>query len=307
MSTEIAPSARVKSAARIDGGRRTLALLTIPALVVFLAFAVVPLVGVVALSFTEWDGIGAISWIGLDNWGSVLADPLTGGALWTTVKVVVLSVLFQIPVALLLGVYTAGFQRNRAVLAVLIFIPILLSSAAVAIIFIALLDPNFGISGAIPLPFLQQDWLGNPELALLVVVFVLSWQHIPFHTLIFQGGVRQIPANLYEAASIDGASRVQQFFSITLPQLKFTLITSLTLTVVGTLTYFDLIFVLTGGGPGYSTTVLPLAMYVTGFRANDMGSAAVLGVLLAAFGLGLALLIQRLGGRNRQASQLEGS
>jgi len=100
---------------------------------------------------------------------------------------------------------------------------------------------------------------------------------------------------------------VQQFLAITLPQLKYTFITSTTLLVVGTLTYFDLIFVLTGGGPGYSTTVLPLHMYVEGFRANNMGGAATLGVVLAFLGLGLALALQRLGGRDRQASQLEGA
>jgi raffinose/stachyose/melibiose transport system permease protein len=308
-STGTAPVASTGTApaARKQGRRTWLALLTIPALAVFLGFAVIPLGGVVVLSFTSWDGIGAISWAGLANWTQVLRDPLTGNALLVTVKVVVLSCLFQIPVSLLLGVFTAGFQRYRAVLAVLFFVPILLSSAAVAITFAALLDPNFGVSGAIPLPWLQQDWLGNPDLALIVVVFVLSWQHIPFHTLIYQGGVRQIPRSLYEAASIDGANTRQQFFAITLPQLKYTFITSTTLLVVGTLTYFDLIFVLTGGGPGYATSVLPLHMYVEGFRANDMGGAAALGVILAVFGLGLALLIQRLGGRNREASQLDGA
>jgi raffinose/stachyose/melibiose transport system permease protein len=292
---------------RTRNGQLTLALLTIPALLVFVVFAVAPLGGVLALSFTRWDGLGAISWAGLDNWARILAEPATLDAIGTTLKVIVLSVLFQTPVSLLLGVFTAGIQRYRAALAVAFFVPILLSSAAVAIIFIALLDPNFGVTGAFPLPQLRQDWLGNPQLALIVVVFVLSWQHIPFHTLIFQGGVRQIPAVLYEAASLDGANVVQQFFSVTLPQLKYTIITSVTLLVVGTLTYFDLIFVLTGGGPGTATTVLPLAMYVAGFRANDMGGAAVLGVLLAVFGLALALGIQRLGGRDRRASQLEGA
>lgn len=305
-------SASVAQRSRRDappiGGRRTsLALLTIPALIIFLAFAVIPLVGVVALSFTHWDGIGPITWAGLSNWTDTLTDPLTGNSLWVTVKVIVLSCLVQIPISLLLGVFTAGFQRYRAVLAVLFFIPILLSSAAIAITFIALLDPNFGLSGAVPIPWLKQDWLGNPDLALLVAVFVLSWQHIPFHTLVYQGGVRQIPKSLYEAASIDGANTVQQFFRITIPQLKYTFITSTTLMVVGTLTYFDLIFVLTGGGPGHSTSVLPLQMYVEGFRANNMGGAAALGVILAVFGLGLALLIQRLGGSNRQASQLDGA
>jgi raffinose/stachyose/melibiose transport system permease protein len=88
--------------------------------------------------------------------------------------------------------------------------------------------------------------------------------------------------------------------------LKYTIITSTTLLVVGALTYFDLIFVLTGGGPGYATRVLPLQMYLTGFRANDMGMASVLGVMLAVLGLALAFGLQRLGGKNRSASQIEG-
>jgi len=284
----------------------SLAWLTFPALLFFLTFAALPLLGVVVLSFMNWDGIGAITWAGLTNWISLLQDPVTGSSLWITILVVLLSVLVQGPISLLLGVFSAGRQKYRAVLSVLYFIPLLLSSAAVAIAFLSLLDPNFGLSAGLGLPFLKQNWLGEPGLAMGVVIFVLAWQHIPFHTLIYQGGVRQIPASLYEAAELDGANRIQQFFQITLPQLKYTVITSTTLLVVGSLTYFDLIFVLTGGGPGYATRVLPLQMYLTGFRSNDMGAASAYGVILAFLGLTLALILQRLGGKSRQSSQLEG-
>ena len=102
----------------------------------------------------------------------------------------------------------------------------------------------------------------------------MSWQFIPFHSLIYQGAVRQIPRTMYEAAQIDGAGRVRQFFSITLPQLKYTIITSSTLMVVGSLTFFDLIFVLTAGGPADATRVLALDMYKKGFQANLMGRRA---------------------------------
>ncbi len=140
-----------------------------------------------------------------------------------------------------------------------------------------------------------------------MLIFIIAWQFIPFHTLIYQGGVRQIPASLYEAAEIDGASRVQQFFQITLPQLKYTIITSSTLMVVGALTYFDIIFVLSGGGPGTATRILPLDMYLTGFRGNEMGVASVLAVFLVIIGLSMALGVQRLGGKDSTASQLEGA
>ncbi|MHA7280939.1 carbohydrate ABC transporter permease [Arthrobacter sp. MDT2-2] len=281
--------------------------MVVPALVFFLVFAVLPLLGVVFLSFTNWNGLGAITWAGLESWRTALMDSVTMNALIVTLKIMVYSLLVQVPISLLLGVFTAGNQRYRAVLAVLYFVPLLLSSAAVAIAFKALLDPNFGMGPGLGLPFLAQNWLGSADLVLFVVIFVIAWQFVPFHTLIYQGGVRQIPASFYEAAQIDGAGRMQQFFHITLPQLKYTIITSSTLMVLGSLAYFDLIFVLTAGGPGYATRLLPLHMYLTGFRANDMGAASALGVILVVIGLGLALVLQRLGGKNRSSSQLEGA
>lgn len=280
--------------------------LAVPALIFFTAFAVIPLVGVLLLSFTNWDGIGAITLAGVGNWLSVFADPGMYHALWLTFVVMIVSWLIQTPLSLLLGAFTAGSQKYRAFLAVLYFLPLLLSSAAIAIAYKALLDPNFGLAAGLHLPFLAQDWLGDPGLALAVVIFVIAWQFVPFHTLIYQGGVRQIPRSIYEAAEIDGAGKVKQFFFITIPQLKYTIITSSTLMTVGALTYFDLIFVLTGGGPGNATRILPLDMYLTGFRANLMGPASVVAVILVAIGLVLALFLQRLGGKDRGGSQLEG-
>ncbi|WP_354182948.1 sugar ABC transporter permease [Arthrobacter sp. UYP6] len=296
--------APVQGASRGKTGR--LWWLVLPALFFFVVFAVVPLIGVFVLSFANWDGIGAISLAGVGNWLSVLADPVMHNALRLTFLIMIVSWLVQTPISLLLGVFTAGSQRYRAVLAVLYFLPLLLSSAAIAIAFKALLDPNFGLAEGLGLPFLAQDWLGHPQLVLFVVIFVIAWQFVPFHTLIYQGGVRQIPKSLYEAAEIDGAGKVKQFFHITLPQLKYTIITSSTLMVVGSLTYFDLIFVLTAGGPGNSTRILALDMYLTGFRANLMGPASVLAVILVLIGLALALALQRLGGKGSSGSQLEG-
>lgn len=279
-------------------------LLALPALAFFVVFALVPLVGALVLSFADWDGLGDLGWAGWQNWADELTDPLTGQASLLTFKIMVVSWLVQTPISLLLGVFTAGTQRYRALLAVLYFVPLLLSSAAVAIAFKAILDPNFGIGGAIG--FLAQDWLGDPDLVLYVVIFVIAWQFVPFHTLLYQAGVRQIPVSLYEAATIDGANRWQQFRHITLPQLRYTIVTSSTLMLTGSLTYFDVVFVLTGGGPGTATRLLPLDMYLTGFTANDMGRASVLAVILVVAGLALALVLTRFSGFARMRSEQEG-
>ncbi|GIF14748.1 carbohydrate ABC transporter permease [Actinoplanes teichomyceticus] len=279
-----------------------------PALIAFTIFGIVPLFGVVALSFTSWNGISEqISLTGLDSWKTVLSDPGLPHALWVTFLIMALSWLAQTPLSILIGVFIAAHKRYRALLAVLFFIPLLLSQAAIAITYKMLLDPNFGLGAGLGFEFLQQNWLGEENLALGVVVFVVSWQWIPFHSLIYQGGVRQIPASMYEAAEIDGAGRVRQFFSITLPQLKYTIITSSTLMVVGSLTFFDLIWVLTAGGPSDATRALAVDMYQTGFKAALMGPASAIAVILVLVGLGLALLLRRLGGRDATASQLEGA
>ncbi len=289
------------------GAHGSVAWMALPALVFFIAFGVVPLIGVLALSFTRWDGIGAIQPAGFASWGDVLSDPGLPHALWVTFEVMILSWLVQTPLSILIGTFLAGHQRYREFLAVLYFIPLLLSSAAIAITYKALLDPNFGLGAGLGIPLLQQDWLGKGSLALGVIIFVVSWQYIPFHSLIYQGAVRQIPKSMYEAAQIDGAGRVRQFFSITLPQLKYTIVTSSTLMVVGSLTFFDLIFVLTGGGPGDATRVLALDMYKRGFQANLMGPASAIAVILVLVGLGLALLLRRIGGGSGTDSQLEGA
>ena len=278
--------------------------MALPALLMFTVFGIIPLVGVLLLSFTTWNGIGDIVPSGFTSWRSILTDPALPHALWVTFKIMIFTWLIQTPMSILIGVFTAGHQRYREVLAALFFIPLLLSSAAIAVAFKALLDPNFGLGPGLHLSFLSQDWLGSTTLAFWVLMFIVSWQYIPFHSLIYQGAVRQIPQSMYEAAKLDGAGRVRTFWSITLPQLRYVMVTSSTLMIVGSLTFFDLIFVLTAGGPSDATRNLALDMYIRGFQGNLMGPASVIATILVVVGLGLALLLRRLGG---SGSQLEGA
>jgi raffinose/stachyose/melibiose transport system permease protein len=283
---------------------------TVPALVFYVAFAIIPLFYAVYLSFTSWNGLTTPQWIGLGNWIALFSDAVTGHSLLLTVQVIILSWVVQTPLSMLLGVFMAGVQRYRAVFSVLYFLPLLFSAVAIGLTWQTMLDPNFGSVDpfliAIGLPGLAKVWLGDPNLAFYTILVIVSWQFIPFHALLYLGGARQIPKELYEAANIDGGGRIQNFFWITLPQLKYTIVTSTTLIFTGSLTYFDLFWVTTQGGPGYATRVLPLQMYITAFQNEQVGYGSMIAVVLAAFGIILAFLLLRFTGFSRMSSQLEG-
>ncbi|WP_207761541.1 carbohydrate ABC transporter permease [Bifidobacterium felsineum] len=277
-----------------------------PALLLFGLFALLPLVGVVILSFMTWDGLGAVSFNGIDNWARMLADPLVLNGLRLTLILTIVSWAVQTPICILLGVFMAGTQRYRAFLAVFYFLPLLFSSTAVAIAWKNLLDPSFGIGKAFGVSWMAHNWLGDPKTALWVIVIVVSWCFIPLHSLLYQGAVRQIPQTMYEAATIDGAGSIRQFFSITLPQIKYTIATDSTLIIVGSLTYFDLVYVMTSGGPGNATRLLPLDMYLKGFKSYDMGGASVVGVIILALGITMSLILNKISGSDKMDSQMEG-
>ncbi|WP_055587000.1 carbohydrate ABC transporter permease [Peterkaempfera griseoplana] len=279
----------------------------LPGLLFFAVFAIVPLALAVYLSFCKWDGLNSPTLTGLGNWTRLFKDTEFWQAAKLSLLMTVISWCFQTPVSLLLGVWAAGRQRNRAVLSAIFFIPLLLSTAAIALLFHALLDPNFGLAAKIlPWVGLDPSVLGTSTGAILTVAFVGGWQFMPFHTLIYQGGARQIPEVLYQAASMDGAGMVRQFFHITLPQLRNTITTSSVLIIVGSLTYFDTVLIMTKGGPGTDTTILPYLMYRTGFQTYDLGYAAALSTALVVVATALSLLLVRFSGFGNMRSTREG-
>ena len=287
-----------------------LAVLTAPGLFVFFAFALGPMIAAAGIGFLSWDGISAPQWAGGHNWAQTVTDPTTLHALGLTFELMALSWVIQTPIALALGVFIAGRSRYRAVLAVLYFLPLLFSAVAIGIVWAtALLSQNGALNAilrAVGLGGLASDWIGNPNIALYTIAGVIAWQFIPFHTLLFQAGRRQIPPALYEAAVMDGANDWSQFVHITLPQLRYTIVTSTTLNLIGSLTYFDLIYIMTGGGPGFATRTLSLQMYITAFQDTQIGYGCAIAVLLAVIGLVLAAVLVRVTGFAAMQSQVEG-
>jgi xylobiose transport system permease protein len=278
----------------------------LPATVFFLLFAVLPLVLVAVLSFTSWDGITSPHFNGLANWTTLLHDPVMTQSVWLTLVLTGLGVVTQTPVSILLGVWAAGPQRNRAVLSAVFFVPLLLSATAVSVLWRALLDPNFGIPGQLPWLFGNGNLLGSQAGSIAVLTFVGMWQFTPLHALLYQGGTRAIPEVLYQAAAIDGAGTVRQFFHITLPQLRNTMITSMILMVVGGLTTFDTVLILTQGGPGTDTTVSAYYMYEQGFKNFDFGAGSAIALVLVVVATLISLAVARISGYDRMRGTTEG-
>jgi xylobiose transport system permease protein len=279
----------------------------VPGLVFFLIFAIAPMAGIVYLSLTSWDGLNAPRFTALDNWSRFAGD---GQIVQSTIVTAVLlagNIAMQAPISILLGVWAAGRQRNRAVLSAIFFLPLLFSTAATAIMWRQLLDPNFGVPSKLgALLGGDTDPLGTQGGAIACLVLVTSWQFIPFHTLLYQGAARAIPLTLYQAASIDGAGRVRQFFHITLPQLRNTIVTSTTFMVVGGLTAFDIVLLLTNGGPGTDTSILPFTMYQTAFRTYDYGYAGAIATFLLLLATGTSLVLVKVSGYDKMTGTLEG-
>jgi xylobiose transport system permease protein len=280
----------------------------VPTVAYFAVFALLPMALVVYLSLTSWRGLGTPQFSGLDNWRRMLRDHELFSSLRITAIFTVGSWLSQTVLSLALGVWAAGRQRNRAVLSAIYFLPLVMSSTAIAIVWSVILDPNFGLAGWLgPLVgFKDGNILGSDNGALAMIIFVGGWQFIPFHTLLYQGAARAVPAVLYQAAVVDGAGRVQQFFNVTLPLIRNTMVTSSVIMLVGTLTSFETVLILTKGGPGTATRILPYEMYARGFQNYEMGYGSAIALVLVVVATALSLITVKLSGYSKMRSTYEG-
>lgn len=286
-------------------------ILLVPALAFFVAFIIVPIVSSVRTSLTKWNGLGAPVFVGFHNWVVQLTSPGLYNSLLLTGIVMVLSWVIQTPLSLSLGLFLSGKGRTRDVLSVFYFTPLLFSAAALGIAWGFILNPNFGLVQAIIHDVFRAkgtaDLLGNTKIVLYTLIGIISWEFIPFHTLLYQSASRAIPESLYEASDLDGASGWQKLWNITVPQLRNTVITSTVIILTGSLTYFDIIYVITDGGPGNASRVLALDMYQKAFEEYQMGMGATIAVILAIVGIALSLILVRWSGFSRMESQMEGA
>ncbi|SDB81698.1 carbohydrate ABC transporter permease [Microbacterium enclense] len=258
-----------------------------PNYLLLLVFVLVPLVGAFLVSLQRTDGFGAGAFAGLDNYARLVSDPLFWRALGNTV----LFTLLVTPLSMLLGLIAATLLNAalpaRPLWRSLLILPMAVSGVATALIGVLVFDQNSGILNRIltAVGLSPVTWQSDAVPAFATIVLATVWWRTGFNMLIYLAGLQGIGPDLYEAATLDGANRWQRFRNVTVPLLGPTSFFLVVLNVIFSFQVFDIVFVLTGGGPGGATSVLVTYAYETGFVTRDQGYAAAIGMVLFVFAL----------------------
>lgn len=274
-------------------------LYALPALTVLAVFLLVPLGQLVQISLYHWDGVSVSTWAGLANYTEIANDPqLRAGFLHAFVLILFFAVI-PIVLSLLLAAVTtrAGRLRGVSVFRAMIFLPQVIAMVVTATAWTAIYAPDGVLNAAlraIGLRAVTRPWLGDFSTALPAVGLIGTWLEIGLCLVLFIAGVGQIPTELYEAARIDGAGAVREFFAVTLPGLRGQITVALTLTVIAALRTFDLVYVATHGGPGNATSLPAFEVYNRAFGTGQVGSACAIAVVLTVVILLLTFLITKL-------------
>jgi raffinose/stachyose/melibiose transport system permease protein len=305
-ATAAPPQPERPGLARPSGRRRrragrllTITLFLLPALVLFLGLVITPVVFGIYTSFFKWNGFVTtpMKFIGLDNFSRLLDDDIFKGDLKRGAILVGLSLAIQLPVSLGLALLLNQQIRFRSVYRLIFFAPYVLSEVIAAVLFTMVLSPETGLVNQIltkvGLDSLAEEWLGNTSLVLYTLFFVVSWKYFGFHMILYLAGRQNIPKELTEAAMTDGAGAWQVFRRITLPLLGPTIRISVFLSVIGAIQLFDMVYVLTGGGPVNASETMAVTMFQFGFRRNEIGYASAISVAMFLISLIFAMFYQR--------------
>lgn len=253
----------------------------LPSLIGFIAFYVVPAVRAVTISFTDWDMLTPATFVGFDNYVRMFND----SDFWNALKVTSIFVFWNISVqtvfALLLAVIMSRLTKSNLVRSILL-LPWLLSNVVVALLWSWLLDPTLGIVnvGIERLGFDAVAFLGNPRTALVTIALITVWRYSGYTALLIFSGMQSIPNTVYEAASIDGASEWTMFWKVTLPLLRPVLVFVMVTSIIGSFQVFDMVAIITKGGPINATKVFNWLIFEQAFERFNMGYATALSVML---------------------------
>ncbi|GAA0945219.1 carbohydrate ABC transporter permease [Virgisporangium aurantiacum] len=277
--------------------RAVLALFMAPALVLFVGLVLGPIVLGIYTSLFKWNGFGGLptNFIGLANFTRLLSDEVFIGDLERGLILIVLSVGVQLPFSLALALLVNQKIRMRSVYRVVFFAPYVLSEVITGVLFTMILSPNSGLVNELlaVVGIEGQIWLGDPSRVLFALFFVISWKYFGFHMILYLAARQSIPPELDDAARTDGAGPWQVFRHITLPLMGPTIRISIFLSIIGTIQLFDMVWVLTGGGPVHASETMAVTMFQHGFRRFEVGYASAISVAMFLISLVFALLYQR--------------
>ena len=275
-------------------------LFALPALAVYLLVIIYPSLSGALFAFTDWSGLGEErSFVGLDNIRRVFTNPQSAGALRNAVLLAVFIVVVQNLVGLLLALGVHRMIKSRFVLRAVFFAPAVVSPVIIAFLWKYLFNPapTAGINavlGLVGLDGLQQNWLGDPSVALWAIGATVVWQYAGYSMVIFLAAMEGIPAELEEAAALDGAGLVARFRNVTLPLIAPAITINVMLSTIGGLKLFDQVFAITNGGPGYATEVPSTLIYKEAFVYGRYGYSTAIALVLALLVAAVALVQLRI-------------
>lgn len=275
----------------------------LPSFLLYGGFVLLPLLHGLWLSFFEWNGLTKETWVGLANYRELWTDPDIRSAFFHAATLIVFYSLVPVALGLLLAASLSRIKvRGLGAFRTLLFLPQIVPMVVVALIWRRIYAPegplNQGLH-AVGLGGLARPWLGDFGLALPSVGLVGTWVLFGLCMVLFLAGVQKIPNSLYDAARVDGAGPVREFFAVTLPGLRGEIAVAMTLTIIAALRNFDLIYLMTQGGPGNATSVPAYEVYQRAFHSAQVGSAAAIGMTLALVIFAIAFLVTRLAERER--------
>jgi raffinose/stachyose/melibiose transport system permease protein len=275
-----------------------LALFVGPALVVYSMFVLLPIGLAFWYAMYRWNGIGPLTdFVGLDNYRRALADPAFLGSIRHNAIIIALSLTLQLPLALGLALLLNARLRGRALLRMVVFAPFVLSEVVTGVIWLLILQPD-GLADrvlqAVGLGGLVQLWLADRSIVLYTMFVVVTWKYIGFAIILFLAGLQGIPRELADAAEVDGASKPRVFRHITLPLLGPTIRVWAFLSIIGSLQLFDLIWIMTLGGPANASSTMATYMVDRGFRRYQFGYGSAVAIILFLISFAVSLAYQRL-------------
>lgn len=279
----------------------------LPALAVYAVFLIYPIVQSGVLSFSSWAGPGRPKTsVGFGNYAELLQDPIFWLSLRNTGALLLVSVFLQLPVGLGLALIVTSARRARRFWRAMYFLPTLMSTVAVAILWRFVYSPEYGIINGflrwVGLDSWTQGWLGQTSTALWAVIAANLWQWAPFYMIIYIAAILGIDREIYEAAEMDGATPFQQFRFITLPLLVPVLITTSILSLAGSIKAFDLVYIMTLGGPSNSTELLATYMFRQGFRNYRLGYASAVAMVMFAITFVITVIVLVRSNRSQRAN-----